>query len=249
MGTQMAKMSLSLRKVTGWVAGGAVLCATLAAPGTARADESTPTGKGIAGGVLLGGELVMAIEAATNVSRPSAYALGALGGGILGGVGGYFVEQNVSDAKVPSYMLAAGVAFLIPAMVMAFNATSYKPPADYQEDKGASGAEPVADAPAASPATPAATTPPAGGGAATPPTQGPVSQRPTSTPQPLAFRKRALVAPPLPPPLSVVAYHENQLRFSIPAVEVRPVFSPQELRQFGMTQREEVRIPVFQARF
>lgn len=239
MNAHMAKMSLSLRKVTGWVVGGAVLGTTLMTPGVAQADESTPTGKGIAGGVLLGGEIVMSLEAAFNVSSPTAYALGALGGGLAGGVGGYFVEQNVSSAKIPSYMLAAGVAFLVPATVLAFNATSYKPPSDYQEDKGASGAEPAADVPTASP--------PPGSGAATPPTQGPLSQYPTKTP--VTFRYRTLVARPLPPPTSMVAYQANQLRFSLPAVEVRPVFSPEELRQYGMTQREEVRVPVFQARF
>jgi len=243
----MAKMSLGPRKVTGWVAGAAVLCATLAAPATAKAEESTPTGKGIAGGVLPGGEVVMAIEAAAGVTRPGAFALGALGGGIAGGVGGYFLEQSVGDAKIPSYLLAGGIALLIPATVLAFNATSYKPPADYIEDKGAVGAEPVADAPTAAPPAPAPTPAPAGGGAATPPAQGPQSRAPAS--RPYSFRKRALVAPPPPPLSSVVAYSNHQLQLSLPAVEVRPVFSPQELRQFGMPQREEVRVPVFQARF
>jgi hypothetical protein len=48
---------------------------------------------------------------------------------------------------------------------------------------------------------------------------------------------------------SMLAYQDSQLRLSLPAVEVRQVFTPQELRQLGVTQREEVRIPVFQARF
>lgn len=253
MNRHMVKRNLGLRKAVNWVAGGAVLCATLVTPGAARAEESTATGKGIAGGALLGGELVMAIEAAAGVSKPGAYALGALGGGLLGGVGGYFVEQSVGDAKIPSYMLAAGVALLIPATVMAFNATMYKPPADYQEDRGATGSEPVADAPTSAPVSPApppSSQPPAeGGGTATPPAQGPVSRKAPASSRPYAFRRRPLVAPPLAPMASMLAYQDSQLRLSLPAIEVRQVFTPQELRQLGVTQREEVRIPVFQARF
>lgn len=242
----MATMGTTLRKAAVWVAG-AALCSSVLAPGVARADESTPTGKGIAGGVLLGGELVMSVEAALGASRPLAFGLGAIGGGIAGGIGGYFVEQSVDNAKIPSYMLAAGIAFLLPATVMAFNATAYKPPADYQEDKGLPGSEPVADAPV--PGAPAAPAPPAGGGAGTPPTQGPLSQAPARAPRGYAFRRRPLVAAPqLALPTSVIAY-QGELRLGVPAVEVRPVFSQQELRQFGMAQREEVRIPVFQARF
>jgi hypothetical protein len=251
MATQMAKKSLSLGKATGWAVGVALATALLT-PRTAQAQEATPTGKGIAGGVLLGGELVIAIEAAAGVTRPGAYALGALGGGLLGGVGGYFVEQSVGDAKIPAYMLAGGIALLLPATVLAFNATSYKPPADYTEDRGAIGAEPVADAPTAAPAPAPTAPPPSGGGAAAPPAQGPVSLRDSTTPRrapSYSFRKRPLVAPPLAPLASVVAFQDNQLRLSLPAVEVRQVFSPHEVRQFGMAQREEVRIPVFQARF
>jgi hypothetical protein len=36
---------------------------------------------------------------------------------------------------------------------------------------------------------------------------------------------------------------------SVPSIEVRPVFSMTELRQYGMQQREEVRVPVFAATF
>lgn len=258
MATQiMATTSSKLRKAASWVMGGAILSASLATPAVARADESSPTGKGIAGGALLGGELVMAIEAAAGVQRPLAYGLGAIGGALAGGVGGYFVEQSVSDAKIPSYMLAGGIALLIPATVMAFNATTYRPPASYQEDQGINGGEPVADAPqgapgGASPTVPPTTPPPPsapsnGGSSATPPAQGSVSQAP-SKPRVYAFRRR-LTAPQVGTPMSVLAWQNDALRFGLPAVEVRPVFSQQELRQYGMAQREEVRVPVFQARF
>ena len=254
-------MSFGVRKATGWVMGAALLSASLASS-TAQADESTPTGKGIAGGALLGGEVVMAVEALAGVQRPLAFSLGAIGGALAGGVGGYFIEQGSSDAKVPSYLLAAGVAFLIPATVMAFNATTYRPPADYQEDRAATGAEPVADAPQpTSPLTPSPTSPPpptppqgpaapppAGSGAGTPPTPGPVT-RTTPRSQGYRFRRRTMATAGLAVPMSMVELSGEQLRLGLPAVEVRPVFSPQEIRQYGMAQREEVRVPVFQARF
>jgi hypothetical protein len=251
MGTHMAKMSLGLRGATGWVTGGAVLLATLA-PAMARAEESTPTGKGIAGGVLLGAEVVMGVEAAVGVRKPVPFLVGGIAGGVLGGVGGYFLEQNVGDAKIPSYLLAAGVALLIPATVLVFDATAYRPPADYQEDRGGIDSEPVADAPTAPPngtTPPPSSQPPEGSGAGTLPAQGPVSKKPSSPPRPYAFRRPPLVAPPRPPMASVLAFQGSQLRLSVPAVEIRPVFTPQELRQLGVAQREEVRIPVFQARF
>ena len=68
--------------------------------GTAQADEVSPTGKGIAGGALLGAEAVMLVEAAFKVKKKWAYAVGGGVGAIGGGVGGYFVEQN-GDAKLP----------------------------------------------------------------------------------------------------------------------------------------------------
>ncbi|MCS6901923.1 MAG: hypothetical protein NZX77_19440 [Polyangiaceae bacterium] len=247
-GIAMGKMSLGFRRATVWGAGGALL-AGLVMPTMARAEESTPTGKGITGGMLLGAEVVVAVEAAAGVRKPLPFVLGAVAGGGLGGVGGYFLEQSVSDAKIPSYLLAAGVALLVPAAVLVFDATSYQPPAGYQEDRGGLDSDPVADAPSPSSGPAPSSPPPEGSGIGTPPAQGPVSRALSPHPQPYAFRKPALLAPPLAPMTSMLAFQGNQLHLRMPAVEIRPVFTPQELRQLGVTQREEVRIPVFQARF
>lgn len=110
-----------------------VLAATLLGPGLAHAEEVSPTGKGIAGGALLGGELVMGVEAAFGVQPTWAYLLGGALGAGAGGYGGYLVEQNASP-KVSLYMLAGGMALVIPTTVAVLHATSFKPPAEYRED-------------------------------------------------------------------------------------------------------------------
>src|SRR5262245_22438173 len=72
------------------------------APREARAQAAEPsavsaTGKGIVGGALLGGEVVMITMAAVGVEKGWPYfvfgGLGAVGGGI----GGFFIEDATAD--------------------------------------------------------------------------------------------------------------------------------------------------------
>ncbi len=163
----------------------------------AQADEVSPTGKGIAGGALLGGELVMGVEAAFGVQPAWAYLLGGALGAGAGAYGGYLVEQNASP-KVSLYMLAAGMALVIPTTVAVLEATAYDPPAEYRED------------------------------------------RPT-VPFPAAEPPRAT----LPEPTGLVDVSgDGSLRLSVPAVEIRPVFTLTELHRFGLEQRDGVHLPV-----
>src|SRR6478735_12444145 len=126
------------------------LAGAMLAPLTAHAGngdaEASPTGKGIVGGALLGGELVTAVEAGFGVKAPWAYIVGGVAGGAAGGVGGYFVEQQ-GDARGPMLMLAGGVALAIPTVVAVLSATAYEPPAAYLQDQ-APADEPVAEPPA-----------------------------------------------------------------------------------------------------
>src|SRR5436190_17232993 len=112
----------------------AVLAAALSWNGPAKADGPvTPTGKGIAGGTLLGAEVVMIPLGIAGVDKWWAYLLGGGLGAAGGAVGGYFVETKVksSDGQAvaePSlHMLAGGLALVIPTVVLTLNATSYKP--------------------------------------------------------------------------------------------------------------------------
>ncbi len=102
---------------------------------TAQADEVTPTAKGIAGGVLVGGELVVFGEALFGVRSTPAYLIGAGAGAAAGGIGGYFLEQAVSDGQVPAYVLAAGLTLLIPSIVVGLDQTRFMPSEGAREDK------------------------------------------------------------------------------------------------------------------
>lgn len=212
----------------------AALAVSVLSPRVAMAEESSGSGKGIAGGALLGAELVVGVEALAGVESPWAYAIGGVLGAGGGGVGGYFIEQN-AEARIPLYMLAGGMALVIPAAIVTLNATQYKPPVDYQEDQGRQDNEPVAEPPQPT----------------QPPVSGPVIA-PTSelTPAkrfklPVPATKTTLVARPQFTPPSMLQVNGEGLRLGVPAVEVRPVYTQLEMRQYGVSQAEEVRIPVF----
>lgn len=219
----MARMTL--RTFLGSAVAGSLAMAVLLAPSAARAEGPTsPTGKGIAGGALLGAEGVVTIEAIAGVQSPLAYGIGAIVGAAGGGVGGYFAEKG-SDAKVPLYLLAAGMAFAIPATILALNQTSYKPPRDYNEDKAPPGTEAPADVPSAPKA----------------PATGMMFRAPAYVPAPTAQSVRPVVA------MSLVDLRGGEMRLGVPAVEIRPLFTMAELRQLGVEQKEEIRVPVFHA--
>src|SRR5688500_18144519 len=61
--------------------------ALLAVPSPAHAEEVAPTAKGIVGGALIGGEIVVFGEALFGVRSTAAYLVGAGVGAAAGGVG------------------------------------------------------------------------------------------------------------------------------------------------------------------
>lgn len=204
----------------------AALCAgaVLADAGAARAETPvTGTGKGIAGGALLGGEVVMLTMGAFGVEETWPYLVFGGLGAVGGGVGGYFVEQN-TDPKIPMFMLAGGLGLVIPTLVVTLNATSYKPP---QGDS-----DPVQNQPASDPPAPGE----------------PVKGSVTITTSKAKPRKHA---PSRPPRFSLVDVDVNggKLALGVPAVEVRPLYSTREIQQYGLAQKTEVRVPVFGAQF
>lgn len=217
-----------------------VAASVLLSASSAQAEESSGTGKGMVGGGLLGGELVMGIEALAGVQKPLPYVIGGVLGAGAGVAGGYLVESNTDSARAPTLMLAGGIALIIPTTIFVLNATSYHPPPDYQEDAAPAGAVGSPDAPGAVPAGPGA------------PAAAPAPAAPTSAVEaPKTRHYRPAIAPAqlaIVPP-SLVDLRNGSVRVGVPNVEVRPVFTMAELRQYGMQQREEVRVPVFAASF
>ncbi|APR82462.1 Hypothetical protein A7982_07811 [Minicystis rosea] len=228
------------KRIAVLVAAGAAFATTLATSGdAAAAGPVTPTGKGIVGGALLGGEVVTITMGAAGVSRGWPYfvfgGLGAVGGGI----GGYFVEKATKGttdasgnttggtAEPALYMLAGGMALLIPALVVSLNATAYKPPESDRVEPA--GNEPSKDAPKV--------TPP---GAAPPPgtTKLDKKKRPS----------REYAAIPHVP-VSIVDVYKGKIALGLPALEVRPLYSQSEMWKYGVTQGTEVRFPVFKSMF
>ncbi len=208
----------------------------------ARADNVSPNGKGIAGGGLMGAEVVTMVEALFGVRAGWAYVLGGLVGAGGGAAGGYAIERSSTDGKVPTYMLAGGLALVIPAIVLTLNATRYLPEEGATEDRAPTG-------PAAEPGV-VVGTPPGGGAAGTPgtPVQGGAAPSPAPTPpqppQPGA---------PTPPPQSLLdvtpGAQGSRLRIGVPVPNIVPVFTVGELRQYGMKNDTELRMPVLHVTF
>ena len=97
----------------------------------ADTGEVSPKGKGIVGGALLGIEVVDITMGAIGVNRGWPYFVFGGLGGVGGAIGGFFVEKASTDsghAEPALYMLAGGMALVVPALVISLNATAYKPP-------------------------------------------------------------------------------------------------------------------------
>jgi hypothetical protein len=225
-----------------------VVVATLFATGRASADigrnASSAVAKGTIGGALLGGELVLAIEAAADVQSPWAYIGGGLAGAAAGGVGGYFVEQNASP-RVSMLMLAAGLTLAIPTTVAVLSATAYEPPADYLVDQ-APADEPVADPPqpAPAPSTAPATEP------APSSTPAPTAPAPSSSvPRTKRVARHAASRPLRLTPPALLDVAPGRLALSVPAVEIRDTYTRAEMSMYGLEQRTEVHVPFLNVLF
>lgn len=217
----------------------------------AETTEVSTTGKGVVGGTLLGAETVLAVEAAFKVQPTWAYVVGGLGGGAAGGVGGYFIERDASP-RTTLFMLAGGMALAIPVTVAVLSATAYEPPASYTQDR-APADEPVAEppqpatAPALPPATPTITGPNGTEVTAPPPVVSPPAANPTPTSS--VRRHRSLARHTLPldyhlSPPALIGVSARALTLGVPAIELRDVYSRNEIAMFGVTQATEVRVPV-----
>jgi hypothetical protein len=142
-----------------------------------------------------------------------------------GGVGGYFVEQSSNNGTADVYMLAGGLALVIPALVLSLNATRYRPSEGATEDR------PPADLPPANPGSSGgsvvgpAITP--GAAPAPKPASGPVS----------LLDVRA------------VGQTGDGLRVGVPFPQIRGMYTLQEQHDLGVPQRPEVRMPLVAVTF
>jgi hypothetical protein len=205
---------------------------SLVGAGDAHAEDVSPTGKGIVGGALLGGEVVTIVESIAGVRSGWAYGIGAIAGAAAGGVGGYFVEQGSTDGRAPVYMLAGGMALIIPALVLTLNATRYRPDPTATQDTTPVDVGPTADpgAPAGPTVAPSTTPTPAASPDATP--------KSTTAPG-----GGALFHVTVDPGTKIAA------GMGVPFPTIRPMWSQIEQKELGMAQGTEVRMPIVRVAF
>ncbi|MBK8943382.1 MAG: hypothetical protein IPM79_38715 [Polyangiaceae bacterium] len=225
----------SRRRWVGALVAAAAACGVfLAAPGDAHAQTAetnpvTSPGKGIVGGALLGAEVVMIPMGAAGLKPWWPYLVFGAVGAAGGAVGGWAVEQNVEEAEPALYMLAGGLALIIPAVVLTLNATTKQ---DYEDTQDPS----------------ALTTTPSDG--QTPPGEAVPGQAPpggttTTTIQPTSDARRVRKVRPAPrPPTTLLELASNEVRIGVPAIQVRNMYSQDELARFGLEQQTEVQVPV-----
>lgn len=228
----MAERTLSCRVTAFGLATVVGLTTLTAFAPQARADDVSPTGKGIAGGILLGGEVVTITEALAGVHAGWPYYVFGPLGMAGGGIGGYFVEQaSGSNGQGPVYMLAGGMALVIPALVLSLNATRYRPSDAATED------HPPATEPVADPGTVKGTlVVPA----------GPAAPAAPAAPEP---PKPATPAPTSLLDVRVVGQPTDGFRVGVPLPEVRAMYSLREQATYGLPQRPELRMPVLAVTF
>lgn len=209
------------RKVLSTAAALSLGAAAIAAlPTEAHAEGPVSgTGKGIVGGALLGGEVVVITMGIIGVDDAWPYFVFGGLGAAAGGVGGFFVENADPPAEVPLYMLAGGMALVIPAVVVTLDATHYNP-----EDE-------LADEPPAEP------------GAEPPGGEASFSvQSKSSVPTPRRPIRTSAID------LNVGGDHK-ELAIGAPGIDLLPRYDEEEIASFGVEQTNELRLRVLNASF
>lgn len=216
--------------------------ALVAAPSEARADGPvSPKGKGIVGGALLGGEIVTMPMGIAGLKPWWPYLVFGGLGSVGGAIGGWGVERATSGTTAANgtttgatpepalYMLAGGLALIIPTLVVSLNATTRSA---YKDD---STTEPSAQPPAPGGA-------PAGAPGSAPPAQPDGTTVTVTKTSSLTRRHR-------PFHVGLLGLDKEGLMLGVPAVQIKPMYTPVELSQYGIQQKTEVHIPVFSASF
>lgn len=203
----------------------------------AAADPVSGDGKGIVGGALLGAEVVTITMGIAGVEDGWPYFVFGGVGAIGGALGGFAVESADPPAEAPLFMLAGGLTLIVPALVISLNATSQDEPIEEAD---------FPDEPAPEPATPErpGTTPAGGGGSVN---LGVTTERKVRKSSAPIARRTSTTAPA--PRLTAVDVRKGDLALGLPAVQVTPLYTSQEIARYGVAQGTEVQVPVLGASF
>lgn len=237
-------MGSARAKAVGVAVSLALLGAVCTASDDARAgtDVVSGTGKGIVGGALIGGEIGFLGLSAFGARQSWLYYTVPTALAIGGGVGGYFIEQN-TDPHVPVYMLAGGMALIIPTIVVTLSANAYTP--------GSEDATPVDVAPAAEGGAKVDASAPSTGTGSAPssPGAGTSTTTPPAAPQHKPAKDSMRLRRPLPLALVNVGENASSLQFSVPAVSIKPMYTQTEIAMYGVQQKYQVNAPLVAVAF
>jgi predicted lipid-binding transport protein (Tim44 family) len=229
---------------------------SLGAPREAQAqtvNEVSPTGKGIAGCALLGGEAVMLIEAAAGARPTWAYIVGGGLGAVGGGVAGYFLEQAAEGDSTLTGLsvgtLVVGLGLVIPTTIAALSATAYNPEHDQPVEDNAPATGPLDESTTPASTTPAATPSPATTPAPATGSGSGATSGTTSDTLPIRRRSRQVAARPAFRPTGLFDVTPSGFSFAVPAINVGNNISAQEVRQYGLTPVSELRVPLLSGTF
>jgi hypothetical protein len=90
-------------------------------------DVASSGVRGTIGGMFVGAETTMLIEAAFKVRPVWAYALGGGLGGVAGSIGGFALDE-AGNTPMSMTLLVAGLLLAVPTTIVVLNATNYHPP-------------------------------------------------------------------------------------------------------------------------
>ncbi|NUO50249.1 MAG: hypothetical protein HOV80_15450 [Polyangiaceae bacterium] len=219
--------------------------AALCAAPEARAQDATEedstavsgTGKGIVGGALLGGEIVMIPMGAAGIKPWWPYLVFGGLGSVGGAVGGWAVEQADPPAEAPLYMLAGGLALIIPTVVLAASAITRE---EYEDSSDPSTLEQQPGGPAGEPGQP-------GTQPGNQPDGTTVTVETSDARKVRRTKKRRHPGEPLP--VALFDLQPNTVRMGVPAVQIKNMYSLEEIAKYGVEQKTEVNIPVVSASF
>lgn len=230
------------RKLLGMLLSAGCFAAALCAAPEARAQEQAEedssavsgTGKGIVGGALLGGEIVMIPMGAAGLKPWWPYLVFGGLGSVGGAVGGWAVEQADPPAEAPLYMLAGGLALIIPTVVLAASAITRQ---EYEDSSDPSTLE---QQPGGEPGQPG--TQPGG-------TQPDGTTVTVETSDARKVRRPKKRRPGEPLPVALFDLQPGTVRMGVPAVQIKNMYSLEEIAKYGVEQKTEVNIPVVSASF
>jgi hypothetical protein len=115
------------------LAGGRAHAQSTDAASEADSSSGGNLAKGTLGGAMLGAEVVMLGESAFRLRPAWMYLVGGGAGALAGGYLGYHISDGSSN-KPPSFLLAGGIALIIPTIMGVLTATEYAPPESFRQE-------------------------------------------------------------------------------------------------------------------